>query len=119
MTLMYGSPVFTGIRPGFLQAAGGAAIDLAALALTYGDHGNYQTAVDHFIDQAITDGAQLDLVAVGHIPEFVGLDPRILKALLELLGELQLYGFAQLTPLLECLGVELQGVLSRLRRLAR
>lgn len=108
-----------GIDRGHLQAAGGTAIDLAALALAHGDHGNNQAAVDHLIDQPVADGAQLDLVAVGHIPELVGLDSRVLKAFLELLGELQLDGVAQLAPLLERLGVELQGVLSRLRRLAR
>lgn len=104
---------------GHLHAAGGVAIDLAALSLAYGDHGNNQAAVDHFIDQPVADGAKLDFVAVGHVPELVGLDSRILKAFFQLFRELQLDGVAQLAPLLERLSVELQGVLSRLRRLAR
>lgn len=104
---------------GGLQAANGAAIDLAALSLAYSDHRDDESAVDHFINQPIADGAELDLVAVGHVPKLVGLDPGILKAFFQLLGELQLDGVAQLAPLLERLSVELQGVLSRLRRLAR
>lgn len=104
---------------GHLHAAGGVAIDLAALSLAYGDHGNNQAAVDDLIDQPVADGTELDLVAVGHIPKLVGLDAGIIEALFQLLGELQLDGVAQLAPLLECLSIELQGVLSRLRRLAR
>lgn len=101
------------------QAAGGTAINLASLSLAYGDHRDDESAVDHFIDQPIADGTELDLVAVGHIPKLVGLDAGILEAFLQLLGELQLDCVSQLAPLLERLSVELQGVLSRLRRLAR
>ena len=101
------------------QAAGGTAINLASLSLAYGDNRDDESAVDDFIDQPVADGAELDLVAVGHVPELVRLDPGILEAFFQLLGELQLDRIAQLAPLLERLSVELQGVLSRLRRLAR
>jgi len=101
------------------QAAGGTAINLAALSLAYSDHRYDKSAVNHFIDQPVADGAELDLVAVGHVPELIGLDSGILKTFFQLFGELQLDSVSQLAPLLECLGVELQGVLSRLRRLAR
>ncbi len=102
-----------------LQAICSTSIDLASLSLAHSDHRDYESAVDYFINQAIADGAELDLVAVRHVPELVGLNAGILEAIFQLLSELQLDGVAQLAPLLERLSVELQGVLSRLRRLAR
>jgi len=104
---------------GSSQAAGGTAINLASLSLAYSDYCDDESAVDHFIDQPVADGPELDFVAVGHVPELVGLDPGILEAFFQLFRELQLDGVAQLAPLLERLSVELQGLLSRLRRLAR
>lgn len=103
----------------FLQAVCSAAIHLTSFSLAYSDDSDYESAVDHFIDEPVADGAEFDLVAIGHVPELVGLDAGILEAFFQLLGELQLDGIAQLAPLLERLSVELQGVLSRLRRLAR
>lgn len=102
-----------------LLAIGGVAINFASLSLAYSDHRDDESAVDHFIDQPVADGAKLDFVAVGHVPKLVGLDSGVLKPFFQLLGELQLDCVAQLAPLLERLSVELQGVLSRLRRLAR
>ena len=113
------APLLQASAGGCLQAADGAAINLTALSLAYRDHSNNQAAVDYFIDQPVADGAELDLVAVGHVPELVGFHSGVLKAFFQLLGELQLNGVTQLAPLLERLSVELQGVLSRLRRLAR
>lgn len=102
-----------------LQALGGNIVRFTTLSLPYSDNRDDEPVVDHFIDQPVADGAELDLVAVGHVPELVGLDPGILEAFFQLFRELQLDGVAQLAPFLERLSVELQGVLSRLRRLAR
>lgn len=87
-------------------------IDLIVLSLANGDHQNDQPIVDHLIDQSIADASQLDLVAIRHARELVGLDPWPGQAGFQFFRQLQPDRSVQAVEFLPRFQVELQQIVS-------
>nr|AEW70660.1 relB/E [Aeromonas hydrophila] len=78
-------------------------IHLLPLSFPHRDHEYQHPLILHLVNQPITRPTQLDLVAVRQPMQAVGLDPRSLQYLCELLFELLAHGITQLLPLLSTL----------------
>ena len=83
-------------------------VGLKAFTLTNGHNRYNQFVIDNLINKPVASRAKLDLVAVNHATELVGLNARRAQALFKLYGKLEANGRVELVPFLAGFDVKLK-----------